>query len=61
MIGEADLSKLLKEMSPKLNSGEYVFSTINDLGEINHNDTICTQNRQLICELCRWEVVGFFF
>lgn len=41
MAGETDLSKLIKGMTPKLHVGEYVFSTINDIGRINRNDTIC--------------------
>ena len=28
-------------MTPKLNSGDYVFTTINDLSKINRADTIC--------------------
>lgn len=28
-------------MTPKLNDGEYVFSTINDVSKIDRRDTIC--------------------
>jgi hypothetical protein len=41
MTGEKNLSKLIKGMTPKLNSGDYVFTTLNDLSEINRADTIC--------------------
>ena len=41
MTGETNLSELIKGMTPKLNDGEYVFSTINDISEINRKDTIC--------------------
>ena len=41
MAGESNLSKLLKGMTPKLNNGEYVFSTIKDINKINRSDTIC--------------------
>ncbi|MDX1279278.1 ACT domain-containing protein [Oceanihabitans sediminis] len=41
MAGETDISKLLKRMTPKLNKGEYVFSTVTDLSKISRNDTVC--------------------
>ena len=41
MAGQTNLSKLIKEMTPKLNDGEYVFSTIEDISKIDRNDTIC--------------------
>jgi len=41
MAGETNLSKLLKELKPKLNDGEYVFSTIKDVSMIDRKDTIC--------------------
>ena len=36
-----DLSKLVKGLNPKLNKGEYVFVTVNDINTINRNDSIC--------------------
>jgi len=41
MAGETNLSKLLKEMTPKLNDGAYVFSTLKDSSTIDRSDTIC--------------------
>ena len=41
MAGETNLNLLIKGMTPKLNSGDYVFCTVNDVSKINRNDTIC--------------------
>ena len=41
MSGEKNLSKLIKEMSPKLNKGDYVFCTLKSLDGIDRKDTIC--------------------
>lgn len=41
MAGETNLSDLIKGMTPILNDGEYVFSTIRDINKINRNETIC--------------------
>ncbi len=41
MAGETNISQLLKGMSPKLNTGEYVFSTVKDINKIDRNHTIC--------------------
>jgi hypothetical protein len=41
MAGEKKLYELIKGMTPKLNEGEFVFSTIHDINKIKRNDTIC--------------------
>ena len=41
MTGVTNISELVKGMTPKLNIGEYVFSTVTDVSKINRNDTIC--------------------
>ena len=41
MAGETNLSELIKGMTPKLNDGEYVFSTIKDISRIDRKNTVC--------------------
>lgn len=41
MLGEKKISLLIQGMTPKLNSGEYVFCTVADVSNINRTDTIC--------------------
>lgn len=40
MPGEKDLNKLLKTMKPKLNEGDFVFCTVNNLGSLSFNDIV---------------------
>ncbi|WP_158837901.1 ACT domain-containing protein [Polaribacter sp. L3A8] len=41
MSGETNLAELIKGMTPKLNDGEYVFSTVKEIDIIYRKDTIC--------------------
>ena len=41
MAGETNLSKLIKEMKPKLNKGKYVFVSVKSTENIDRNDIIC--------------------
>lgn len=41
MAGESNLSALVKDMTPRLHPGEYVFATLQDLSNINRKDTLC--------------------
>lgn len=41
MRGEKNLAKLIKGMTPKLNSGDYVFTTVSDASKIDRANTIC--------------------
>lgn len=40
MTGESNLNTLLKTMKPKLNIGEFVFCTVEDLASVDLRDTI---------------------
>jgi hypothetical protein len=42
MAGETNIDILLKNMTPKLNEGEYVFCTVTDPGELKLSDIIGT-------------------
>lgn len=35
-----NLSELIKEITPELNAGEYVFSTVKDVSEIDRESTV---------------------
>lgn len=40
-VGESNLKKLIANMEPILNEGDYVFSSVTDLGAIPRDITIC--------------------
>lgn len=46
MSGEIHLIRLLQGMTPRLNSGTYVFVTVKDASELSRTDTICEFKEQ---------------
>ena len=46
MAGETNLSELLKGLTPKLNEGTYVFSTVKDPNQISRADILCEFKEQ---------------
>jgi len=41
MKGETNLKQLIKNMSPELNNGEYVFVSVSDAIKFDRNDILC--------------------
>lgn len=41
MAGIRNIAELIKGMTPTLNEGEYVFTTVKDARNINRNNTLC--------------------
>ena len=41
MAGETNVSELIKGMTPELNAGDYVFSTVKEVSKIDRKSTIC--------------------
>ena len=60
--GESDLNKLIKGLSPKLNDGEYVFTSIKNIELLNTSEVICTFKEKegftLILERSRADQLG---
>jgi hypothetical protein len=60
--GESDLNKLIKGLSPKLNDGEYVFTSIKNIELLNTSEVICTLKEKegltLILERSRADQLG---
>lgn len=46
MTGETNLAKLIKDMSPQLNEGEYVFVTVDDISQIDRNISLFFVNEK---------------
>ena len=40
-VGQTDLAELVEGMTPVLNPGEFVFTTVSDPSRINRADTVC--------------------
>ena len=62
MRGEMNLSKLIKEMTPVLNEGSYVFVTVTDPNVIDRNETICEFKEQegttIVIEQQKADILG---
>ena len=60
--GESDLNKLIKDLSPKLNDGEYVYTSIKNIELLNTSEVICTfkekEGLTLILERSRADQLG---
>ncbi len=60
--GESDLNKLIKGLSPKLNDGEYVFTSIKNIELLNTSEVICTfkekEGLTLVLERSRADELG---
>lgn len=41
MSGETNILKLIQGLTPKLNTGEYVFCSLKDITTVDRNSTIC--------------------
>lgn len=48
MAGETNLSELIKGMTPKLNDGEYVFSTIKDISKIDRKTRFVNSKKRKV-------------
>ncbi|MBU2948647.1 ACT domain-containing protein [Zobellia uliginosa] len=46
MAGEKNLVEMVKGMTPKLNGGEYVFITLNNVNQVSRADTLCEFKEQ---------------
>ena len=62
MAGEKNISKLIKDMSPKLNEGSYVFCTLKNLDAIDRKDTLCefkeTEGTTVVIEQTKADVLN---
>ena len=60
--GESDLNKLIKGLSPKLNDGEFVFTSIKNIELLNTSEVICTfkekEGLTLVLERSRADELG---
>ena len=46
MVGETNLAKLVNSLSPKLNKGEYIFTTVKNTESITRSDILCEFKEQ---------------
>lgn len=65
MSGEVNLTQLVQGMTPKLNSGEYVFVTSKDTSKVGRIDTICEfkeeEGTTLVLERSKAEALKFTY
>ena len=65
MAGEKNLDNLIKSIKPRLNRGEYVFSTVKDVAGIEREDIVCefreAEGVTLVIERQKADVLGLSY
>lgn len=55
MAGETNLKELIKGMTPKLNDGEYVFVTVDNLDLIDNSSKIICEFKERVAIVIKQE------